>query len=133
MRFPDWHQRLIKLIEERKAQPFEWGSNDCCLWAADAVLAMTGDDPAADLRGAYCNARGANDVLGKLGGIAAAGARGGEEIPPLCAQVGDVGLVSSDGSRDSLAVCIGEHWLAVVKQGLGLVDLACASRAWRVA
>lgn len=133
VRFPDWHARLIALIEERRAQPFVWGVNDCCLWPADAVLAMTGNDPAADFRGAYCNPRGAHDVLSKLGGMAAAGARCGQEIPPLCAQVGDVGLVSSDGKRDRGAVCIGEQWLAVVKDGLGLVDLKCATKAWRVA
>lgn len=133
LRLPGWHARLIALIEARKTAPFAWGSNDCCLWAADAVLAMTGTDPAADLRGTYSTARGAASALRQVGGMAGAGARCGAEIPPLCAATGDVGLVSSNGERDAGAVCIGEQWLAVVRNGLGLVELTAARRAWRVA
>jgi hypothetical protein len=133
-RLPDWHARLVALIEMRKTEPFSWGVNDCCLWAADAVMAMTGHDPAAGIRGTYSTARGAALALRRIGGMAGAGARCGAEIPPLCAQVGDVGIVSSDDSpRESGAVCIGEHWLVVVKRGLGLVELHAARKAWRVA
>lgn len=133
MKFPDWHARLIELIQARREEPFAWGSNDCCMWAADAVKVMTGRDPAEDLRGRYRSASGAARVLARLGGIASAGARCGEEVPRLCAQVGDIGLVSSDGTREALAVCIGEHWLAVVKNGLGLIDLDRVLKTWRVA
>lgn len=132
-RLPDWHARLIDLIEARKTQPFAWGINDCCLWPADAVLAMTGRDPASAYRGAYANARAAQTALARVGGLVGAGALCGEPIPPLCAQVGDVGLVSSNGKRDAGAVCIGTHWLAVVKDGLGPIELSAARLAWRVA
>lgn len=132
MRLPDWHARLIALIHARKAQPMAWGVNDCCLWPADAVLAMTGRDPAKPWRGTYSSARGARLALAMVGGLAGAGALCGPEIQPLCAQVGDVGLVSSNGMREAGAVCIGANWLAVVRNGLGLVELSAARKAWRV-
>ena len=132
MRFTDWHARLIALIEERKPAPFVWGVNDCCLWPADAVLAMTGHDLAADLRGTYSTARGAASVLRYLGGLPEAIGRGGREIPPLCAATGDVGIVT-DGERLVGAVCIGENWLVVAGRGLGLIPLMSARRAWRIA
>lgn len=128
----DWHARLIALIEKRTAAPFAWGSNDCCLWPADAVLAMTGRDPAAAYRGRYATQRGAAVLLKRLGGLTSVGALCGSEIPPLCAQVGDVGLVSSNGERDAGAVCIGDLWVAVVKNGLGYVEFMCVRKAWRV-
>lgn len=52
-RFADWPQRLAQFFLERRAQPFRWGKNDCGLFAADAVLAITGVDLAADLRQTY--------------------------------------------------------------------------------
>lgn len=133
IRLTDWHARLMALIDARMTQPFEWGRNDCCLWPADAVLAMTGHDPALAYRGTYACARGAQTALARVGGLPGAGALCGAPIPPLCAQVGDVGLVSSNGERDAGAVCIGTHWLAVVKNGLGLIELSAARLAWRVA
>lgn len=36
--------------DARRSVPFAWGSNDCRLFAADAVQAMTGVDHAAELR-----------------------------------------------------------------------------------
>lgn len=134
MRFTDWQARLIALIEQRKTHRFEWGVQDCCLWPADAVLAMTGVDHAANLRGTYSSSRGGGSVLRQLGGLAAAMALcRGPEVPPLCAQVGDVGLVRAESGREVGAVCLGEQWIAAGKDGLGLLPLEAASRAWRVA
>lgn len=132
VRFPDWHRRLIQLIESRKATPFAWGRIDCCLWAADAALAMTGIDHAHDLRGTYTTARGARSALRFIGGLDGAGARAGPPIGPLFAATGDIGIVH-DGERDVLAVCIGECWMVAIKTGLGTLPLAAARRAWRVA
>ena len=42
---------LARFIEERRRMPFTWGSNDCCLFAADWVLAATGRDIALEVDG----------------------------------------------------------------------------------
>lgn len=127
-----WRQRFDALVAQRLRTPFAWGSHDCCLWAADCVLATTGHDPAADLRGTYTTALGAARVLSAIGGLPAAGARGGPAIPPLAAAVGDVGLVQHDG-RDLMAVCAGSVWLAPAANGLAALPLSAATLAWRVA
>lgn len=126
-----WRARFDALVAQRLRTPFAWGSHDCCLWAADCVQATTGHDPAADLRGSYTTALGAARVLASIGGLAAAGARGGPPIPPLAAAVGDVGLVQH-GGRELLAVCAGEVWLAPALPGLAALPLAAATLAWRV-
>lgn len=128
----DWHARLILLIESRRSLAFAWGSNDCCLWVADAVLAMTGHDPAVDLRGTYCTARGATSALRRVGGLEGAGARCGAPIAALCAATGDIGLVH-DSARGVLAVCAGEVWLVISRAGLAMLPLQSVQKSWRVA
>ena len=128
----EWRDSLRALISARLAVPFAWGRHDCCLWAADAVLATTGIDHAADVRGTYATAAEAVRVLAELGGIEAVGARAGAPIVPLLAAEGDIGLISVDG-RDMLAVCCGPGWLAPSALGLALHQLDDARLAWRVA
>ena len=127
-----WQERLQALIQSRMHTPFAWGSHDCCMWAADAVQAQTGIDPASQWRGAYNAASGAVQQLAELGGLAAVGALAGPSILPLQASVGDVGLVH-DGERDILAVCAGDVWLLAGNQGLAALPLDAARLAWRVA
>jgi hypothetical protein len=129
-RLPDWQPRLQALIQQRQAQPFAWGLHDCCLFVCDGIEAITGHDPAADLRG-YSTEREALRVLQAHGGVRGlAESRAGKSVPVLAAQVGDVGLLPLDG-RDTLALCGGAHWLAPGALGLVALPLDAASLAWR--
>ena len=134
MRLRDWQSRLDAAIREARARPFEWGRHDCALFAAGCVAALTGADPASDLRGRYTTETGAARVIKRLGGLEGIGdARLGPRVPVLCAQVGDVGLIEQDG-RDMAAVCAGQHWLAAALEGgLAVLPLAAARVVWRVA
>lgn len=44
---------LDAFLRDHMAKPFVWGSNDCCLFAANAIQAMTGEDIADDFRDKY--------------------------------------------------------------------------------
>lgn len=62
-RTADWRQRLTDyLAAQALARPV-----DCALWAAGAVEAMTGFDPAAAFRGRYTTLRGGLRVLRSAG------------------------------------------------------------------
>ena len=126
-----WRQRFDALVAQRSRTPFAWGSHDCCLWAADAVLAITGVDLAAAYRGTYACAAGAARLLQRLGGLAALGQQVGPAIAPLQATVGDVGLVQRS-DRQMLAVCCGAGWLVPGTAGLVLLQLDEALQAWRI-
>lgn len=102
------------------------------MFAVACVEAITGEDRGADLRGTYSDARGALRTLEEQGGIEAVASRAGDPIHPLCASVGDVGLIEMDG-RESLAVCVGDMWIAPAPQGLCAMPFSTASKAWRVA
>ena len=60
---------LPGLVEATRSIPFQWGKCDCCLWAADVVLALTGVDHAATFRGSYDSMRGAQRLLKSRGGL----------------------------------------------------------------
>ena len=134
-RLPASATRLGALLAERSGVRFEWGTNDCCLFAADAVQAQLGVDPAEPLRGRYASALQAARVLHLAGGLEGIG----HQVlgPPLRAALlacqGDVGLLHEETSaRDMLAVCTGAHWAVPTARGLGLMPLDSARMAWRV-
>ena len=131
-RLHHWQTALEALVRQRRRMPFAWGVQDCGLWAADCVQAVTGEDIAADLRGTYKDEQGAARVLKRLGGVAGiAAARLGPAVGPSSAQIGDVVLVQFVG-RDTLAVCMGNGTaMAPGVAGLVAVPTAQALRAWR--
>lgn len=129
-RYRDWQSRFADFVVSRESEPFAWGSNDCALCACDGIEAISGHDPAADVRG-YDSAIGAARVVEALGGMSAICAtRFGEEIPPAMAQVCDVGLAVLDG-RETMVLCGGRVWLGPGPNGLERLPLSAVSRAWR--
>lgn len=131
-RLHDWQPRLAALFAARAEQPFTWGRFDCCLFAADAVLAVTGHDPAADLRGTYSTEEQAARVLQRAGGVVGVAIRrAGPVVPPQLAQPGDIGLSMLDASSPTLAVWGGSAWHAPASVGLVPVPPHALVRVWR--
>lgn len=131
-RLHDWQLRLREFAREKQATPFEWGKNDCCLFAADAVLAITGEDVAADMRGSYDSALGAARQLEAMGGVGViATARLGPSVSPRLARIGDVVLLSIDGA-ESLGLCNGTSVLGPSEAGTRAYGMDVAVAAWRV-
>lgn len=115
-RFNDWPERLAAFIEARRARAFSWGSQDCALFAADAVLEMTGVDLADGLRG-YTSASGAAKRIKKAGGMRALAGELPEKHPGL-AQRGDVVLVELEG-RETFGIVAGNgYWCGPGVDGL---------------
>lgn len=128
---PEWQARFSALVQANLQTPFAWGTHDCCLWAAAAVHAVSGQDLAATWRGTYSTAIEAARLLESLGGLAAVGALAGSACPPLLAANGDVGLLEHEG-RQHLGVCVGPVWLVVAAKGLAALPLEAATQAWKV-
>lgn len=130
-RFKDWPSRLQALLDAAQGRPFEWGVHDCCLWAADAVLATTGVDLAVPWRGTYSTEGEAAALLDALGGLRALGALGGPECKPALAGAGDVGLIEH-GGRGWLAVHDGAAWICPTREGFVRWPTRAARCAWKV-
>jgi len=133
-RLQDWPERLAALVEARREAPFAWGSNDCALFAADAIIAVTGDDPAASFRG-YASEQEAEGVLRTLGlegTVAAALAEFGcGACQPGLVQRGDVALALL-GNQPTMTVVLGEVLAGPGPEGLVFLPMARILRAWSV-
>jgi hypothetical protein len=111
-RLPDWPTRLASIMDASIAKPLVWGAHDCVTFAADEVLAITGEDLIADLRGRWSTALGAGRVLQRLGGfVQAITERLGPASPAIYARRGDLVLFPDElvvgGRRGCLSVCFG--------------------------
>lgn len=133
MKRDDWQARLTEYVVAVQRQAFEPGRMDCALFAAGAVHAMTGEDMAKGFRGYKTLAGGYRKL--KAQGFAdhvALAALRFKEVPPAFAQVGDVAAVPTDEGL-ALGIVQGE-WIYVMRpDGLGIVSLLDAARAFRVA
>lgn len=129
VRKPDWELCLAR--ELAREEPFKWGERDCCLFAADCVKAMTGDDPAKAWRGIYASEDEATALTG--GNIASVISDAlAVEIPPGYAQRGDVVLIPT--RQGDMAAVIGLDGKAVMllEQGYRRLPASLATKAWRV-
>ena len=138
-RVSDWPTRLDQYIAAARARPFDWGVNDCCLFACGAVAAMTGVDPGSWFRGRYRSAFAARLALRQFagGGLAEAierlAARHGKpEIAPLRASRGDLCLMGTLDGINGLGVCLGSRAAFMAPRGLVFAPMARVARAWRI-
>ncbi len=122
----DWEMRLHEFIESRKGSAFAWGSNDCCLFAADAVEAMTGVDLAANFRGKYDSEASCVKMVSELGYASIEDLIRKElaswqlqPMRPVQAHRGDLLLTMQEGQP---ALCVvgltGKHSIGVGEDGL---------------
>lgn len=118
---------LDAYLETAGAAPWRWGTLDCTLFASDWVLARTGIDPAAPIRGRYSDAEGARGLLDAHGGLLAL-------VAPLMdvagfprtddPQTGDVGIITAPvdgiGSGSHVAaIRQGKWWVVKGLRGMG--------------
>lgn len=135
---PGAKTRLVSLLQARQAMPFVWGLTDCALWAADAVAAVTGHDPASDVRGSYHTALQAVRMIRRRGGLFGLAAdRLGLQITASQAWDGDVALLRADVCNRSADGALAVWWRGVLvaqgAAGLVMVPAAAARAHWRAA
>jgi hypothetical protein len=137
-RVDNWPEKLTEYVESRRAEPFEWGRNDCMLFAADGISVLTGVDLVPELRGSYSTQIGAARRIVEVYGTASlAGAAecfaekwGIEEISIKFAGRGDVVLCANSGNP-CLAICIGLHAVSAGPNGMLRLPMSDTLRAWR--
>lgn len=132
-RLPDWRQRLRAYISECRRKPFRPGQHDCALFAAGAVEALTGMDPAASWRGKYRSLKAGQAALQEAGFTdhIEAVASLFPEVPPSLAHVGDLAVVDGD-TAPALGVFQGAAVFVLRPDGMAVVDRMEVRKAFRV-
>jgi hypothetical protein len=131
-RLHDWQTQFESFIHERQEMQFVWGTNDCAIFAADCVQALTGIDPALQGLREHTTEKQALRALERHGGLVGiATAAMGEPVTAMFANIGDVVLSKSEG-RDMLSICNGTTVLAPSATGLVAIPLDTAATCWKV-
>jgi hypothetical protein len=145
----NWDSQELELFfRERRDQPFAWGTNDCCIFPADAILAMTGTDIAEDFRGKYSDETSAFALIKTVASgetVADAAAWCAEKFwlvewldkagnpAPMFAQRGDLVVLEDAGRMIAGVVGLtGKHVVSAGEAGLKRLPLSAVQRAWRV-
>jgi len=155
-RYSDWERRLETHFGALRATSFQWGQFDCAMAICQGVLAITGLDAGAGLRGEYATAdeaaalialngatlslegptRIGRESAGDLGTLAAALAEGYGfgEVPARFAQRGDVVLVDNNDPGHALGTVdlSGRFAWCVGERGFARVPMRRWLRAWRI-
>ena len=139
-RLEHWPSALSDYLLRTEGVRFRYGVQDCGLFVAGAIHAMTGVDVVANLRG-YDNRKEAFKRIAALCGhptmeavsVHLAALYGIPEVPVLCAQRGDAVMLRS-GRRSSLGIVAmhGTEILTPYRDGLLRLPLSHARRAWHI-
>jgi hypothetical protein len=132
MRFPNWPQRLDAFIDSRRTVPFSYGNggHDCCQFAAMAVEAMTGTNPAAKWH--YSCELGAAMLIKKAGGLQALITEAmGAPVHASQAGRGDVVLAELDRG-DTIGICLGRDCAFPGDVGTVMRPRSAIRAAWKV-
>jgi hypothetical protein len=129
MRVPAWEDALANYIAIKRHEPFEYGVNDCCLFAAGAVIEVTGQDPMPEFRGKYDSLKGSLTVIKEIGAGTLEATLDGKfpEVGIGHAQRGD--LAFFDGS---VGVVMGGFAYFASDDGLERVPRAMWDKCWSV-
>ncbi|USD68141.1 hypothetical protein [Vibrio sp. SCSIO 43136] len=132
MRKDNWQHLLADVLASAQLRPFAWGENDCCLFASDCAMAITGIDPAANYRDRYTTEIGAKRVLHKEhGSIEAAFDACFDRVEPNFAKRGDLVLFEGALGKTVGVIWASQIW-TVGESGVGAVRDRVPYVAWSV-
>ena len=128
-RISTWESALSEYINAKRHEPFEYGVNDCCLFAAGAVEAMTGVDPVPEFRGKYDSLKGSIQALKEIGNGDLESTLDGkfQSIEIGIAHRGDLAF-----HEGSVGIVAGSFAWFVSDDGLERIPLSMWDKAWSV-
>jgi hypothetical protein len=129
MRINAWEEALVNYIATKRHEPFEYGVNDCCLFAAGAVEAITTEDPMPEFRGQYDSLKGSLKAIKDIG-AGTLEATMDSKFPEVAighAQRGDLAFFD-----DSIGVVMGSFAYFVSDDGLERIPRDMWNKCWSV-
>ena len=129
MRISTWEEALADYIAIKRHEPFEYGVNDCCLFAAGAVEAITGEDPMSEFRGKYDSLKTSLKAIKEIGAGTLEATLDGKfsEAAIGYAQRGDLSFFD-----DSIGVVMGDFAYFVSDDGLEKISRDMWDKCWSV-
>lgn len=131
MRIENWEGVLYEYLEASKDLQFQWGKNDCCLWAAKFVDSITGSNIAIDWIGLYGDEDGANLLMLERGFTSCEMVMESLAISKPIKMAGRGDIVQH--KNGALGICDGrKSYFLTPNNGLGAVLTISCKKAWRI-
>lgn len=107
MKTDGWQDRFFAYLDVARVTPFKWGIQDCCLFAADVVDAVTGSTFREQLSLCYTDEASALAYIASFGSLEAAVSSWlGASEAPNSAGPGDIVIATLDNGP-TVGVCLG--------------------------
>lgn len=131
VRKENWTMLLSDYLTEKRAEPFQWGSNDCLMFAAKGIEALTGENIYAEYEG-YSDEIGAKEITEAHGGVEGIIRKhlGAGSRDVLKAKRGDVLICKMPQIVAGLLDDSGQYVVMVSPEGLRRIPLKMAWRYW---
>ncbi len=127
VRIENWESPLYEEIERWRSEEFQYGTADCCAFAAACVEVMTGVNPWADQWGGeYGNAREAAALIRAKGHKtlhAVLKSIFGKSCPVSFARTGDIVYKSLGLDAPQIGICLGVNSVSCSPVGVGLIEV----------
>lgn len=133
MKVDGWQDKFWAAMDEARRTPFEWGENDCVLFAARMATAISDRDYLSEARSAF-----AWSSVREAAVLTANGLRGhvesvlGPMQPWTTLGQGDLVLIRDDEGRESLVVHDGCQLIGKHERGIQPIPMRCALGGWKV-
>ena len=130
MRKPDWENELNKYLNTLNKKVFQFGKYDCCIFVADAMLAITGIDHMAEYRNKYTTLDEGNSLLqtvGKRSLYRTLTAKFGKAQKGVYGKKGDVAY-----HEDCCGLVIGRYAMFIGEKGQVIIPIKSVQRIFKV-
>lgn len=133
MRIEGWQNKFWEAMDEARHSSFEWGANDCVLFAAKMATAISDRDYVSEARSAFTWSS-----ISEAAVLTRNGLRGpiesvlGPMQPWTLLGQGDLVLIRDDEGRESLVVHDGAQLIGKHERGIQPIPMRCALGGWKV-
>ena len=131
MRRHDWAERMFAEIDAHANKEFDWGKNDCCLFAARVVDAMCDTKYEAALSQHYYDEETALVYIKESSGIAEAVSTYIGEPKEGRPKRGNVVLIHFN-NRDALGICVGSSIAVQTTNGVSYAPRNTVLKVWSI-
>lgn len=130
MRRHDWAARMYAQFDAHSDRAFEWGQNDCCLFVARVVDAMTDSGLAERIAREYSDETTAMRFIQLHGGLAEAVSVYLGAPAEVRATRGDAVMIHG-GLDLAMGICAGPYVLAMGPKGLTRIARTDILKVWK--
>ena len=127
----DWAAQMWAQVEDHSDAPFAWGINDCCLFVARVIDAMTETSHELELASQYTDEETALAYIASFGSLEAAVSSYLGQPEPGRPLRGDVVLIDG-GDGPALGILVGGHIAGMGPNGFVYLPRGEALQRWAI-